>query len=444
MELTSADTIVAPATAPGRAAVAVVRVSGPQAFAIAESVVGALPAPRAVRLAWFREASGEVIDQGLVLPFQGPASYTGEDTVEFHCHGGMVPRQALVKCCVALGARLAEAGEFSLRAFLNGRLDLAQAEAVADLIDADSADAARAAVRSLRGDFSRQVAALLSALLELRVLLEAAIDFPEEDVDVLRDYQVRERLEGLQTRLAAVREAAQLGRVLRDGIQVVLVGAPNVGKSSLLNRLAGEPVAIVTDIPGTTRDTVRCELVLDGVPIHITDTAGLRESSDAVERIGMERAREAARRADVLVVMSEAGAPAPRQLPSGLPEDVPRIEVENKADLLPDTAAAPPEGVLRVSALDGRGLGAVRAAILNAGGWQEGAGQGLFLARQRHLEALEIGAKHIAAASERMGATVDLVAEELRLAQLSLEAVGGRVDADTLLGEIFARFCIGK
>lgn len=444
MELPSADTIVAPATAPGRAAVAIVRVSGPQADTIAESVAGPLPAARLARLALFRDGTGEPIDQGLMLRFPGPASYTGEDLVEFHCHGGLAPRQALVQRCVALGARVAEPGEFSLRAFLNGRLDLAQAEAVADLIDAGSSSAARAALRSLRGDFSQRVAGLMAGLIELRVLLEAAIDFPEEDVDVLREYQVRDRLLQVLNRLESVHESARLGRVLREGIQVVLVGEPNVGKSSLLNSLAGEPVAIVTDIPGTTRDTVRCELALDGVPVHVTDTAGLRESSDPVERIGMERAREAARGADVLVVMTEAGRPGPRGIPQGLPSGVPRIEVESKADLLTDSAAAPAEGVLRVSAHDGTGLAALRAAILRAGGWEEGAGQGLFLARQRHLDALEAAARHLREALSLKGATVDVIAEELRLAHQSLEAVGGRMGADALLGEIFSRFCIGK
>ncbi|MFN9387947.1 MAG: tRNA uridine-5-carboxymethylaminomethyl(34) synthesis GTPase MnmE [Betaproteobacteria bacterium] len=440
----SADTIVAPATAAGRAAVAIVRLSGPHAETIAEAVAGKLPAVRTARLALFRDESGEPFDQGLILRFQAPASYTGENLVEFHCHGGAVPRQALVQRCVSLGARVAEPGEFSLRAFLNGRLDLAQAEAVADLIDADSGSAARAAMRSLQGDFSGRVAKLMAGLVDLRVLLEAAIDFPEEELDVLREYQVRERLQQALADVASVRESARLGRVLRDGIQVVLVGPPNVGKSSLLNRLAGETLAIVTDIPGTTRDTVRCELVLDGVPVHVTDTAGLRESSDPVERIGMERTRSAARGADVLLVMTEAGASVPRQNPEGLPPEALQIQVESKADLLPAEAASPPAGVLRVSAHTGHGLDALRQAILNAAGWREGAGEGLFLARQRHLDALDTACRHLATALEFEGPTVDLVAEELRLAHRSLEAVGGRMSADALLGEIFSRFCIGK
>lgn len=428
---------------------AIVRLSGPHAETIAEAVAGKLPAVRTARLALFRDESGEPFDQGLILRFQAPASYTGENLVEFHCHGGAVPRQALVQRCVSLGARVAEPGEFSLRAFLNGRLDLAQAEAVADLIDADSGSAARAAMRSLQGDFSGRVAKLMAGLVDLRVLLEAAIDFPEEELDVLREYQVRERLQQALADVASVRESARLGRVLRDGIQVVLVGPPNVGKSSLLNRLAGETVAIVTDIPGTTRDTVRCELVLDGVPVHVTDTAGLRESSDPVERIGMERTRSAARGADVLLVMTEAGASAPRQNPEGLPpEALPpealQIQVESKADLLPAEAASPPAGVLRVSAHTGHGLDALRQAILNAAGWREGAGEGLFLARQRHLDALDTACRHLATALEFEGPTVDLVAEELRLAHRSLEVVGGRMSADALLGEIFSRFCIGK
>jgi tRNA modification GTPase len=442
--LPSADTIVAPATAPGRAAVAIVRLSGPRSGEIGVAVAGSLPPVRVARLALFRDADGEPIDEGLILRFEGPGSYTGEDVVEFQCHGGAVPRQALVQRCLRLGARLAEPGEFSRRAFLNGRLDLAQAEAVADLIDAASASAARAAVRSLRGAFSERVAELMASLVDLRVLLEAAIDFPEEDVDVPRENRVRERLAEVERRLAAVRESARLGRVLREGIQVVLVGAPNVGKSSLLNRLAGEAVAIVTDIPGTTRDTVRCELVLDGVPVHVTDTAGLRESTDPVERMGMERTRAAARSADLLVLMSEAGNGIAPVEPEGLPEDLSRIRVENKADRLPEDAPPAPPGVLRVSALDGRGVAELRSAILAASGWVEGTGEGVFLARQRHLEALDGAALHLASARALEGATVDLLAEELRLAHQCLEAVGGRLSVDALLGEIFSRFCIGK
>ena len=419
-----------------------VRLSGPRAAPIAAAVAGALPGERMAKLALFRDHGGEAIDEGLVLRFVAPRSYTGEDVVEFHCHGGAVPRQVLVQRCIALGARLAEPGEFSQRAFLNGRIDLAQAEAVADLIDASSASAARAAVRSLRGEFSERVADLMAALVDLRVLLEAAIDFPEEELDVLRDYQVAERLAALEQRLRLVREAARLGQVLRDGIQVVLVGAPNVGKSSLLNRLAGEAVAIVTDIPGTTRDTVRCELVLDGVPVHVTDTAGLRASEDPVERIGMERTRAAARQADLLVVMTEAGTVEPE--PAGLPDGVRRLRVENKADLLPADTPPAATGTLRVSARDGTGLEALRAAILGASGWVEGGGEGAILARQRHLDALDAAARHLGAARALQGATVDLVAEELRLAHQSLEAVGGRMSADALLGEIFSRFCIGK
>lgn len=435
---------MAPATAPGRAAVAIVRLSGPHAAAIAAQVAGGLPAVRTARLALFRDGAGDPIDEGLVLRFEAPGSFTGEDVVEFQCHGGSVPRQALVQRCVALGARLAEPGEFSRRAFLNGRLDLAQAEAVADLIDAASASAARAALRSLRGVFSERVAELMSALVDLRVLLEAAIDFPEEDVDVLHDYQVGERLAEVTRRLTAVRESARLGRVLREGIQVVLAGAPNVGKSSLLNRLAGEAVAIVTDIPGTTRDTVRCELLLDGVPVHVTDTAGLRASTDPVERMGMARTLAAARTADVLVVMTVAGDTASPSEPEGLPPEVPRIRVENKADLLGPDAPPPAPGVLRVSAVDGQGVAALQSAILGATGWMEGAGESVFLARQRHLDALDSAARHLQVAQTLTAGTVDLVAEELRLAHQSLEAVGGRMSADALLGEIFSRFCIGK
>jgi tRNA modification GTPase len=409
------------------------------------AILGALPAERAATLCDFRASGGELIDRGLALFFPAPHSYTGEDVLELQGHGGpMVMRQLLGRCLEA-GARIAEPGEFTRRAFLNGRIDLAQAESVADLIDAASVEAARSAARSMAGEFSRRVHAIAEAMTDLRMHVEACIDFPEEEIDPAdRAAQERKRA-ALAGSLDAILVDARQGAVLREGLTVVLAGAPNVGKSSLLNRLAGEEVAIVTPIPGTTRDYVRATIAIEGVPIHLIDTAGLRDTQDPVERIGVERAWRAIESAGAALVVEsavdEGAALAPHRFPLG----VPRARVVNKIDLAPGAGASRAragETELRVSAKTGEGLPALRAWLLDVAGWRPH-GEGLFMARQRHLDALEEARMHVLGAGE-VGQAFDLMAEELRLAQRALGRITGEVSADDLLGEIFSRFCIGK
>ena len=381
-----------------------------------------------------------------MLFFPGPHSYTGEDVVELQAHGGPVVMRQLLERCVEAGARVAEPGEFTRRAFLNGRLDLAQAESVADLIDASSAEAARSAARSLEGEFSRRVSALAEAMLELRMHVEACIDFPEEEIDPAdRDAQEAKRRalrEGIEALLAEARQ----GAVLRDGLTVVLVGRPNVGKSSLLNRLAGEDLAIVTPVPGTTRDYVRATIAIEGVPIHLIDTAGLRRTEDEVERIGVERTWRAVESAGAaLVIESAADAQPPdEEVLARFPAALPRARVVNKIDLVAANPAhaLPGEAFLPVSAKSGAGIAELRAWLLDVAGWKPH-GEGLFMARQRHLEALGAAARHLERAEE-VSQQFDLQAEELRLAHLALGRITGVVSADELLGEIFSRFCIGK
>ncbi|MCA3107748.1 MAG: tRNA uridine-5-carboxymethylaminomethyl(34) synthesis GTPase MnmE [Rhodocyclaceae bacterium] len=450
----SADTIAAIATAPGRAGVGIVRVSGPGAARVAEGIIGGLPAERQASLRTFRDGEGGALDIGVALWFAGPRSFTGEDVLELHGHGGPVVLRGVLERCLALGARLAEPGEFTRRAFVNDRIDLAQAEAIADLIDAASEQAARGALRSLSGEFSAAVDRVADALLDLRILVEATLDFPEEDgVDFLAESDALQRLATVRSELAAVFRAARQGSALREGLVVVLAGAPNVGKSSLLNRLAGDEVAIVTEHPGTTRDTVRQTIVVEGLPIHLVDTAGLRDSDDPVEQLGMQRTRDALTRADLVISVSAADAVEGEALLSSvaaraleaLPASVARLQVVNKIDLTGE-AAAESDGAggwtIRLSARTGEGIDQLRAALLRLGGQTE-TGEGVFLARTRHLAALQAAEHHLNAAAEgRLPA--DLLAEELRLAHEALGSIVGRVTPDTLLGEIFGRFCIGK
>jgi tRNA modification GTPase len=437
------DTIAAIATPAGRGGIGIVRLSGSRAADIARTLTGSLPAPRRAALSSFRDARGETIDEGLVLFFPAPHSYTGEAVIELQGHGGPVVMHALLAACLDAGARLAEPGEFTRRAFLEGRIDLAQAEAVADLIDAASRSAARSALRSLRGEFSAAVDALGAQLVELRALTEAMLDFPEEEVDALHRDDAATRLSAARAALEAIFDRSRQGSLLRSGIHVVLAGRPNVGKSSLLNRLAGEERAIVTPIAGTTRDALRETIEMDGVPLVVVDTAGLRESREEVERLGVERAHRELARADVVVFVYEAGSgigAEERSLLALLPDGVPCVRVANKVDLAGGAVAGPE--AIAVSAKTGEGLDTLRSAILAAAGWHPGE-ETVFLARERHLRALARARTHLEGAERERGRW-ELFAEELRLAHAALCEITGEFSADDLLSEIFARFCIGK
>ncbi|MEN1956747.1 tRNA uridine-5-carboxymethylaminomethyl(34) synthesis GTPase MnmE [Luteimonas changyuni] len=453
------DTIVAVATAAGSGGVGIVRLSGPAAAEIARAVCGGrAPRPRHAQYARFVDAAGETIDDGIVLLFAGPASYTGEDVAELQGHGNPVLLQAVVARCCALGARMARPGEFTERAFLNGRLDLAQAEAVADLVAAGDLTAARAARRSLDGEFSRRVEALAEALVAIRVHAEAAIDFADEPLDTLGGAELAARLDRARTGLAALLATAERGRRLRDGLDAVIVGPPNAGKSSLLNALAGSERAIVTDIAGTTRDLLRETVHVDGAELTLVDTAGLREGGDAIEREGMRRARDELAQAGLAIAVVDARDPdAGRDaIATGL-AGVPRILwLHNKADLLPAGAPPPPTGELRVSAATGQGMDELHLRLRRlvmgepmVGGEpviaDTAAGEGEFTARARHVEALGRAAAHLdRAALELAGEALDLAAESLRTAHRALGDITGQVGADELLGHIFSRFCVGK
>jgi len=444
----SSDIIAAIATAQGRAGIGVVRVSGPSLASLAKEFLGKVPTPRRAVRARFIDAAGATLDDGIALFFPAPHSYTGEDVLELHGHGGPVVLQLLLTRALELGARLAEPGEFTRRAFLNDKLDLAQAEAVADVIEAATEEAARCAVRALQGDFSAAVHALTDRLIELRMLVEATLDFPEEELDPLDRADARRRLAELQDALATASARARQGSLLRSGMSVVLAGQPNVGKSSLLNRLAGEELAIVTPIPGTTRDTVRQAIQIDGVPLNVVDTAGLRDSQDEVEKIGIARAWSEIERAHVLLLVVDARTgvgPADEAIARRLPDRLKRVVVYNKVDLVPARApVAPTDPTPHVftSAKTGEGLDELRRTLLAAVGWETSA-ESVYMARERHLHALRQAGARLAAA-ERAFAQCELLAEELRLAQRELESITGEFTADDLLGEIFARFCIGK
>ncbi|HEX2648384.1 MAG TPA: tRNA uridine-5-carboxymethylaminomethyl(34) synthesis GTPase MnmE [Burkholderiales bacterium] len=435
----ASDTIAAVATPPGRGGIGIVRLSGPRTAAIAAALLGRLPSPRQAVHAVFRDARGEPLDEGIALYFRAPQSYTGEDVLELQGHGGPVVTRAVLAAALDAGARLAEPGEYTRRAFLNGRVDLAQAEAVADLIDAASLQAARSALRSLAGEFSSAIDALSAGLRELRALTEAALDFPEEEIDPLHRADAEARLARLRAMLEEVLAKSRQGSLLRNGLHVVLAGRPNVGKSSLMNRLAGEERAIVTPVPGTTRDALRETLQIDGVPVVLVDTAGLRASCDEIERLGIERTRSEMARADLILTVLEAPG---QQAPEPPPEGIAQLRVINKIDLVPNLRPGrSPEGI-RVSARTGAGLPELRAAIIETAGWHPG-GESVFLARERHLRALGSARAHLEAAAGRP-AQWELFAEELRLAQQALGEIVGHTSADDLLGEIFSRFCIGK
>ena len=444
------DCIVALATAAGRSGVAVLRLSGSGLDSLAQKLAGIDPKPRYAHRASFRDAQGEVLDQGLLLWFPAPHSYTGEDVLELHTHGGDVLPARVLRACLALGARLADPGEFTRRAFEHGKLDLAQAEAVSDLIEAAGEAEARGALRSLSGVFSREVHGLQEGLTRLRIQVEGAIDFPEESLPLEALHRVKLGIEGETHRLMQLLTEARRSRSVRGGRQVVLLGAPNVGKSSLLNRLAGDDLAIVSPQPGTTRDVIRSTLELGGLRLEFVDTAGVRDGAEAVEKLGIERTWAAVARADLVIRLWSCREPdwAP---PEHASRDVPCLEVWNKRDAVPDAVwraqlaarqqAEPGRQVLAVSAQTGAGIEALVEAVLAALGWSAGAAPD-FLARERHVQALARAQHHLERAA--LETAEELVAEELRLAQRALDAILGEFVADDLLGEIFARFCIGK
>jgi len=448
----SRETIAAIATAPGRAGIGVVRLSGKGVGRLAEALLGKLPPARLATLAVFADETGQPIDQGVALWFPAPHSYTGEDVLELQGHGGPAVLQRLLRRCLELGARLAEPGEFTLRAYLNGKIDLAQAESVADLIDASSAEAAQSAARSLVGDFSKEVRGLVDRLVELRMQVEAGIDFPEEEIDPAGREALAQRLAAATQQLDRLTAAAAQGALLRDGLTVVLIGRPNVGKSSLLNRLAGEDLAIVTPIAGTTRDQVRASITLEGVPVHLIDTAGLRETDDEVEKIGITRTWAAVRAAGAAVLIAEAGemiGPAEATILAELPTNLPVAWVYNKIDLHGRDATMRAKSLqdanhtsIYLSALTGAGVDGLRQWMLHVAGWKPGS-DGVFMARARHLDALRQARQHLQQATAVAG-QFELFAEELRLAQRALSTITGEFSADDLLGEIFSRFCIGK
>lgn len=441
------DTIAAIATAPGRAAIGIVRVSGPSLSSFSEALTGRPLRARVAELATFRDAAGHAIDNGIALYFPAPHSYTAEDVLELQGHGGNVVLRLVLQRCVELGARIAEPGEFTRRAFLNGKLDLAQAEGVADLIDAATAAAARSAVRSLQGVFSGRIRELTDALIELRASIEATIDFPEEDVAGHTPTRLHEELKIIRGKLDAIVSAATQGSVMRDGLRVVIAGRPNVGKSSLLNKLAGEEVAIVTGTPGTTRDPIREIVDIDGIPVHLTDTAGVRETTEPVERIGVERTRKAIAEADAVLLVAEAArglTAEDREVVAHATSSATWLLVMNKIDLIGRGAAT---GCLHgrrtiwLSAQTGEGIDLLRDAIAALAGDAPDR-ENAFLARERHLIALRKARAHLQAAEGC--AALELIAEELRLTQAAVSSITGEYTADDLLGDIFSRFCIGK
>ena len=451
MNPTPGETIAAIATAPGRGGIGIVRVSGPDCATIATALLGHLPATREAQLHRFRDAGGAAIDAGIALYFPAPHSYTGEDVLELQGHGGPVVMELLLGRVLELGARMADPGEFTQRAFLNDKIDLTQAEAVADLIDSGSAQAARAALRSLQGEFSAQVHDLAEAVLELRMWVEAAIDFPEEEVDFLGDRALAARMDFIRGRFAELGETARQGALLRDGLTLVIAGRPNAGKSSLLNRLAGYEAAIVTPVPGTTRDVLRERIEIDGLPLHVLDTAGLRESADEVEAEGIRRAHRELERADrVLFVVDASDASAVARVETdlaALPSNAPRTVVYNKIDRLgasPRVVEGDPAQV-HLSALTDAGLELLRQHLKDCVGFHP-AGASVLSARTRHLDALRRARAHVEAAHrllvERHAG--ELVAQELTDAQKQLGEITGQVTIDDLLGRIFGSFCIGK
>jgi len=440
----SADTIVAPATPPGTGGIGIVRIAGAGTEAIGRAVLGSLPEPRTATYRSFRDKAGTKIDKGLALYFPAPASFTGESVLELHGHGGPVVISLLVDAIVEMGARHAEPGEFSKRAFLNDKLDLVQAEAIADLIDSGTAQAARAALRSMSGAFSSAVNALAEQLVLLRMHVESAIDFPEEEIDFLSDDALLKRIDECAAAFTKLQAEAKQGRVLRDGFQVVIVGKPNVGKSSLLNLLSGQEAAIVTEVAGTTRDVLREQIDVDGLAVELVDTAGLRSDPDRIEAEGIRRAREALANADAVLWIQDATDKDQEEPKENLPDAASVTIVHNKIDLSGDVPGLF-DGEVYLSAQTGEGIDSLRRCIRGLAGY-ENQGEGAFTARRRHVRALQRAADHFAAgrkALEDAGAG-EILAEELRLAQQAVGQIVGQFTADDLLGRIFSEFCIGK
>ena len=447
--------IIAVATAPGKAGVGVIRISGKNLSTLTRTLFQKNLSPRQANLLTLCDENGQAIDQLIAIYFVGPASFTGEDVLELQCHGGPQLLELVMKRCLELGKNeglvIAEPGEFTLRAYLNNKIDLTQAEAIADLIDAQSEAAVRGAARSLQGAFSDDINNLIEEITQLRILVESTLDFPEEEIEFLENAQARQRLTAVKEKLQALRAGAKQGKILRDGIQLVLAGAPNVGKSSLLNRLAGEEVAIVTPIAGTTRDRVKESITIDGVPMHIIDTAGLRETTDVVEAKGIERSWDAIRLADLVIFLTDAqSAPQQDGLKTQILREIPPkcavLELVNKADLLQESLKTTSSEALLISAKTGEGIEGLKQKILELVGWA-GPQEGAILARRRHLDCIERAAEHIEK-SEEFAAngnnSLELFAEELSLAQRHLGEITGKLLPDDLLGKIFSQFCIGK
>ncbi|MBT8106838.1 MAG: tRNA uridine-5-carboxymethylaminomethyl(34) synthesis GTPase MnmE [Gammaproteobacteria bacterium] len=439
-----ADTIVAAATPPGTGGVGIVRISGEAVEAIAEAMLGSLPKPRYATHRTFRSAAGEELDSGIALYFPAPGSFTGEPVLELHGHGGPIVMAMLVDAAVELGARLAEPGEFTRRAFLNDKLDLAQAEAIADLIASGTEQAARAALHSLSGAFSAAVYALAEQLVRLRMHVEAAIDFPEEEIDFLGDEQLQARIVDCAEAFSELRSQARVGRVLRDGYRVVIVGKPNAGKSSLLNRLSGEDAAIVTEVAGTTRDILREQINIDGLAVELVDTAGLREDPDQIEEEGIRRARKALTSADAVLWIQDASEALQKHIDEDVPDGAEVIVVRNKIDMTADKPGLV-DDILYVSTKTGSGMDALQERLQRAAGYRD-LGEGAFTARKRHVDALRRAAAHFETGRKALEETKagELLAEELRLAQEALGEITGAVSSDDLLGRIFSEFCIGK
>jgi tRNA modification GTPase len=442
------DTIAAIATASGAGGIGVVRVSGALSKTIANEILGHCPAPRHAAYLDFKQANGDLLDRGIAIFYPNPHSYTGEDVLELQAHGGTALMQILLARCISLGARQAEPGEFTRRAYLNDKMDLAQAEAVADVINAATVEAAKSAVRSLSGEFSQRINALLLKLIDLRMYVEACLDFPEEEIDFITQGRVGEKLAAIIAELNAVFVKAKQGSLLREGINVVLVGQPNVGKSSLMNQLAGEEVAIVTAIAGTTRDTIKNAIQINGVPLHVIDTAGLRETDDEVEKFGIARTWASLETANIALLLVDAAhgiTETEKSILERLPQEIRKIWVHNKIDVTQEAAQVEEKDQtihIYISAKTGLGIDLLKAQLLKLAGYQNNS-EGVFMARARHLQALTAVETHLNFAQSQIN-SAELVAEELRLAQESLSGITGEFTPDDLLGEIFSKFCIGK